>query len=179
LSKHFGDVVKTAKALGVDRRDLRKLIWHNPKILDAAADRQELFIEHMWSEAVRGLDSRSARVRQRAVDRLFAHPRAIDHPFAGGLSLFARAPRPRGPRGPNIFVEAERARAAHDRELAAERDVERAAEREREAAVKQALEQERVEVMVERRPPVSPVAPALSLWPPGVRRPTRGRRWRR
>ena len=44
------------------------------------------------------------------------------------------APRTRGPRGPDVFVEAERARLAIEREVAAERDSEQSAEREREAA---------------------------------------------
>jgi Bacterial regulatory protein, Fis family len=35
LAKHFGDVVKAAKELGVDRRALRRLTWHNPRILTA------------------------------------------------------------------------------------------------------------------------------------------------
>jgi hypothetical protein len=39
LSKHFGDVVEAAKELGMDRKDLRRLTWHNPKILDAAHER--------------------------------------------------------------------------------------------------------------------------------------------
>lgn len=177
LSKHFGNIVEAARDLGVDRRDLRRLTWSNPAILDASHERQALFIDHMWSEAVAGLDSRSARVRMRAVDRIFAHPRTIGHPFASSLAAFAPAPRARGPRGSNNFVEAERARASVDRELAAERDMEQAIEREREAAAERALERERVEVTVERRPSTPSVAPAMNLWPRGIRRPTRGRRW--
>ena len=42
LSKHFGDVVEAAKELGVDRKDLRRLTWHNPRILDAAHERMSL-----------------------------------------------------------------------------------------------------------------------------------------
>jgi hypothetical protein len=104
----------------------------------------------------------------------------LREPFAGAgsaLDLLIPAPRARKARGSDGFVEAERARAALEREVAAERDVERAAEREREAAAERAREQERSEVMVERRPPASAPAPAMSLWPPGIRRPRRGRRW--
>jgi hypothetical protein len=43
LAKHFGDIVKAARELGVDRKDLRKLTWHNPNILNAAHERMELF----------------------------------------------------------------------------------------------------------------------------------------
>jgi hypothetical protein len=173
LSKHFGDIVKAARDLGVDRRALRRLTWSNPAILDAAHERMELFVDHMWDEAVRGLDSKRASVRMRAVDRMFAHPRMIGHPFAGSLALFAPAPRARAPRAPNPSAAVERARLRLEREASAERERERAAEREREAAVERAAERERSEVMVERRP--SAPTPA-SLWPPGIRRPTRGRR---
>jgi hypothetical protein len=176
LSNHFGDITAAARDLGVDRMALRRLTWSNPAILDAAHERMELFVDHMWGEAVRGLDSRRASVRRRAVDRMFAHPRMAGHPLAGALALLTPARRGRGPSaGP---TEAERARTAVDRELAAERDMERAAEREREAAAERAIEQGRSEVMVERRPPApTPAPPTMSLWPAHIRRPTRGRRW--
>jgi hypothetical protein len=173
LSKHFGNVVAAARDLQVDRKDLRRLVWSNPAILDASHDRMSLFVDQMWSEAVRGLDHRSARVRMRAADRIFAHPRAIDHPFAGGLSLFARAPRARGPRR---SAEAEKARAAVERELTAEREREAAAERALERERELALERDRPQVIVERRPLPSS-ASTVSLWPRSIRRPTRGLRW--
>ena len=119
-----------------------------------------LFVHHMWGEAVSGLDSRVASVRQRAVDRMLSHPMAIGNPFASGLSLFAPASRARGP---HRLVEGG-GKAALEREAAAEQAIER--EREREL--------ERVEVMVERRPS-APTAPTASLWPSHIRRPTRGR----
>ena len=42
LDKHLGDFVKAAKELNINRSDLRKLTWHNPRILNAAHER-------MWS----------------------------------------------------------------------------------------------------------------------------------
>lgn len=143
----------------MDRRDLSKLTWHNPRILDAAHERMEAFVGQMWDEAVSGLNDRRASVRMRAVDKMMAHPRMIGHPFASNLAMLAPARRGRGPSaGP---TEAERARAALDRELAAEREQEAALEREREAAAERALEQEqeRVEVMVESKPSAPTVAP--------------------
>jgi hypothetical protein len=81
------------------------------------------------------------------------------------LSLFARAPRPRAP---NSSAAAER---ALERQASAERERELAeAERER------ALVFERERVLEEERLPSAP-SPAMSLWPAGIRRPTRGRRW--
>jgi hypothetical protein len=43
LARHFGDFVKASRDLGVDRKDLRRLTWHNPRILNAAHERMELF----------------------------------------------------------------------------------------------------------------------------------------
>ena len=39
LAKHFGDIAKAAKELNINRTDLRKLTWHNPRILNAAHER--------------------------------------------------------------------------------------------------------------------------------------------
>ena len=170
LSRHFGDIVEAAKELGVDRKDLRRLTWHNPRILDAAHERMSLFVHHMWGEAVCGLDSRVASVRQRAVDRMFAHPMTLGNPFASGLSLFAPAARARGP---HRLVDGGGEAAADALEREAE--AEQARELEREAAAERELE--RVEVMVERRPSAPTPASTASLWPSHIRRPTRGRRW--
>jgi hypothetical protein len=180
LSKRFGDVVKAARDLGVDRKILRRLIWSNPAILAAAHERQELFIIVRRDELMGKFMSKVASVRDRAAAQLCGNP-VLREPFAGAgssLDLLTPAPRVRKTRGSDVFVEAERAHAIVDRELAAERDMERAAEREREAAAERAIEQGRSEVMVERRPPApTPAPPTMSLWPAHIRRPTRGRRW--
>ena len=68
MSKHFGNIVEAAKELGVDRKDLRRLTWSNPAILDAAHERMSLFIFVQRDEIMRGLNSRVASVRRRAVD---------------------------------------------------------------------------------------------------------------
>jgi hypothetical protein len=54
LSRHFGDIVEAAKDLGVNRKDLRRLTWHNPGILHAAHERMSLFVHHMWGEPCAG-----------------------------------------------------------------------------------------------------------------------------
>jgi hypothetical protein len=179
LSKHFGDVVRAARELGVDRKDLRQLTWSNPAILDAAHERMSLFIFVELDEIRRGLNSRVASVRRCAIDRMTAHPMMFGHPFASGLSLFAPAARARRPHrlvegGGKVALEREAAA-----EQAIERDREAAAEREREAAaeLERELELERVEVMVERRPSELATVSTASLWPSHIRRPTRGRRW--
>ena len=126
LSRHFGDIVEAAKDLGVDRKDLRRLTWSNPAILDAAHERMSLCAYHMLDEAMRGLDSRVASVRRRAVDRMLAHPMMSNHPFASGLSSLAPATRARGP---HLLVEGG-GKAALEREAAAEQAIERERERE-------------------------------------------------
>ena len=55
LSRHFGDIVKAAEDLGVDRKDLRRLIWSNPGILDAAHERMSLFAFVRRDEIISGL----------------------------------------------------------------------------------------------------------------------------
>jgi hypothetical protein len=126
LSRHFGDIVATAKFLGVDRKDLRRLCWHKPKILAPAHERMSLFAFVRRDEIISGLHSRIAAERRRAIDRMGANPALFGHLFASGLSLLAPAARARGPR---LLVE-DGGKAALEREVAAEQ----AAEREREAA---------------------------------------------
>ena len=79
LSKHFGNIVEAAKELGVDRKDLRRLTWSNPAILDAAHERMSLFIFVQRDEIMSGLNSRVASVRRRAVDRMVANPVLFGH----------------------------------------------------------------------------------------------------
>jgi hypothetical protein len=162
LSRRFGDVARAAEDLGVPRSALTRRTWHNPKLLTWAHERIDCFLAAVQSEIIDALESPRARRRQWAVDQLLG---GGDHP----LSVWAPARRGRGSRRSDGFVEAERARAAHEQEVAAERAAEQSAERERERA----LEEERAYVRAVR-PPASPVAPAKSLWPAGVRRPRRG-----
>jgi hypothetical protein len=167
LARHFGDMVKAARELGVKCTDLRRLTWHNPRILNAAHERIELFRIGVRSKIIGAVYSRSAKRRRWGFDAMFDSYEFRDHPFVNGLSLFAPAWRARGP---HRLVEGG-GKVALEREAAAEQAI----ERQREAAAERELEleRERVEVMVERRPS----APTASLWPSHIRRPTRGRRW--
>jgi hypothetical protein len=173
LSRQFGAIKKAAEDLGVDPKHLRRLVWSNPGILDAAHERMSLFAFFRRDEVMSGLVSNAASVRRRAVDRMFANPGLfgdLQHPLLP-------AARPR--RGPSAEARAQLARERLDREAAAELERERAIEREREAAAEREIEDERrrkreatATVVAISRPP------AVSLWPAGIRRPTRGRRWR-
>ena len=171
LSRRFGNIKKAAEDLNVDPKQLRRLTWSNPGILTAANERQSLFASARRDEIIRGLYSKAASARRRAVDRMAANPGLFgDWLQNAAFKLLAPAPRVRRPHGSDVFVEAERARRAIEGEVAAER----ASEREREAAAERAAERERFEVMVEGRAPSS--APTESLWPAWIRRPTRGQR---
>ena len=166
LSKRFGAIVEAAGDLGVARRDLRKLVWSNPAILVAAHERMSLFASVRLDEVMSGLRSSVASVRRRAVDRMFANPWLfgdLDHPLAP-----ARRPR----RGPSAAARARLARERLEREAAAELSHERAIEIERERE----REQEAMETIVAIA--LAPRPPAVSLWPAGIRRPSRGQRWR-
>lgn len=87
------------------------------------------------------------------------------------------------PRGPNPSAAAERARHALERQAAAERAYERerelALDRERELALDREREAAAIVELLRPLPSPPPPLPAASLWPPGIRRPTRGRRYRR
>jgi hypothetical protein len=182
LSKHFGSIVEAAKDLGVDRKDLRRLTWSNPAILDAAHERIDLFVITMRSELVSQAMHGSSRVRQCAFDRMYRVAAIPDHPigkaFVGlSLRLLARAPRGRSVEAGRVEVEkAAEAEAALEWEAAAELERERVAEveadrrRERESA-------EQLATLVEVDPSVkfrkAPPAQAVSSWA-GIRRPSRG-----
>jgi hypothetical protein len=186
LSKHFGNIVEAAKDLGVDRKDLRRLTWSNPAILDAAHERIDLFVITMQGELVSGVMRGSAGVRQRAIDRMYRVAAIPGHPvgraFVGlsSLGLLARAPRGRSvdaeaaEKGP----EAEQVRFLLDQEAAAERVRELERERVREAEVEASRRRE-LECAAAFKPipagrPAPPAAQGRSLWPSWIRRPSRG-----
>jgi hypothetical protein len=167
LAKHFGDIVKAARELGVDRKDLRKLTWHNPNILNAADERMELFRIGVKSKIIQAVLSKSAKKQRWGVDALCESYEFRDQLLASHL-LLAPAPRERA-------LAVVDAGSVLEQEAAAELERERAAETDREHR----REQEGVEVVAGVEPSrkfgrAAEVQP--SLWPAGIRRPTRGRR---
>jgi hypothetical protein len=186
LSKRYGDIVAAAKDLGVDRKDLRRLTWSNPAILAAAHGRIDLFVITMRSELVSQAMHGSSQVRQCAFDRMYRVAAIPDHPigkaFVGlSLGLLARAPRGRSVEAERVEVEkAAEAKAALEWEAAAELATETAAELAREQAAELAgdrrRESETVVAEIER-PRKALLAQGGSLWPAGIRRPSK-RGWR-
>ena len=152
LSRHFGDMVPAAKDLGISAPELRRLTWANPAILDAAHERMSLFVFCRKDEIMRGLHSRRASDRRRAVDGMAANPGLFgDLTNNPAFALLAPASSVRGSKH---VAAAEKARVAREclsrevaAEAAAERDREAELERDREAAA----EREGAAVMVDRR----------------------------
>ena len=184
LSKHFGNIVEAAKDLGVDRKDLRRLTWSNPAILDAAHERIDLFVITMRGELVGQAMHGSSRVRQCAIDRMYRVAAIPDHPIGKAfaslpLGLLARAPRVR-----SVDAEAaaatEKARLPLEQEVAAERareaEADRQRERAREAEVEASRRRERTAALkpIPAGRPSVPAAQSGSLWPAEIRRPSRG-----
>ena len=164
LARHFGDVVKAARELGVDRKDLRRLTWHNPRILKAAHERMELFRIGVRSKILEAVYSRSAKRRRWGYDAMFDSYEFRDNPFAS-----ARWAAP---------AERQRVKRAGEARLAVEREAE--AELARERAVEIDGDRRREQECVAEPPRSFGKAPPVqaSLWPAGIRRPSRGQRWR-
>jgi hypothetical protein len=169
LAKHVGDVAKAARELGVDRKDLRRLIWHNPNILNAAHERMDLFRSGVKSKIIQAVLSKSAKKQRWGVDALCESYEFRDQLLASNL-LLAPAPRERAP----AVVDAQ---LGLEREAAAELELERAAELESDRR----REREEVDFVVDIESSVNlrKALPAQggSLWPAGIRRPSK-RGWR-
>jgi hypothetical protein len=161
LARHFGDIVVAACELNVDRKDLRRLCWHNPRILNAAHERIGLFRIGVRSKIMQAVYSRSAKRRRWGCDAMFDSYEFRDNLFA---KAFAPAPR----RVARV-TEPDHGRLALEREAAAELDRERAVEMD-----SYLRREQEGEAIVDIEPPRAPPVQAGSLWPAGIRRPSRG-----
>jgi hypothetical protein len=129
LDKHFGDFVKAARELNISRTDLRKLSWHNPRILNAAHERMWLFRSGVRSKIIGAIYSGSAKRRRWGFDAMFDSYEFRDQSSDPAWLMLARAPRPRA-KAPEV----DNAQLVLEREAAAESERERVAEFERELA---------------------------------------------
>ena len=159
LIRHRANISEAAKELGVSRTDLRRLTWHKPKLLEEALLWCGVYVSRCDGLLIRALDSKSRRKREWAVDKLMSSGMGYGY-------LLSPAPR--------------EAPAVVDAQLGLEQEA--VAELEREQAVELAgdcrRESETVVTEVERprKAPLALPAQGGSLWPAGIRRPTRGRR---
>jgi hypothetical protein len=102
---------------------LRRLTWHNPRILNAAHERIELFHIGVKSKILEAVHSRSAKRRRWGFDAMFDAYEFRDHLFASARWA-APAPCERAP----VVVDAQ---LGLEREAAAELERERAVEADR------------------------------------------------
>ena len=151
LDKHLGNFVKAARELNISRTDLRKLTWHNPRILNAAHERMDLFRSGVRSKIMEAVWSRSAKRRRWGYDAMFDSYEFRDNLFASARLL---APAPRERAAPIVDVQ-----AVWERETAAELAREQAAESEADRRREQEGEETRVDIESAR-----PLR-AGSLWP--------------
>jgi hypothetical protein len=85
LAKHRLDICGAAKELGVHRTDLRKLTWHDPKLLDEAKEAIEVYAIRCNGLMIDDFYGPEGWRRRRAVEQILA---SHGHPLAP-------APRPK------------------------------------------------------------------------------------
>ena len=144
LSTHYGNFTLAARELGVDAKLLRRLFWHNPRIMDTSKERTELFHSMVIDELVVQLNSRSYGKYLRAAAELVDYPTIRPVPGLGKeLTKDIKKGKPRGrharkPVPPNVdlVVENEVARRLElDRDGLLERERKAVAGRDRQTAV--------------------------------------------
>ena len=158
LARHYGNFLLAARELGVDHKLLRRLFWHNPKVMATSTMRTEVFHSMVIGELIKQLNSRSHGKYLRAAAELIDYPTIRPVPGLGKLltkDIKKGKPRGRHARKPapvNVDDVVERAI-----EVEADRRWEREREREREFIDASARVVETV------RPREAPQAQA-SLW---------------
>jgi hypothetical protein len=131
LDKYLGDFAAAAKELNINRSDLRRLCWHNPKILNAAHERMWLFRSGVRSKIIGAIYSGKAARRRWGFEAMADSYEFRDQAAVCAFLVPARRRRARGADQAQAQVQVQ---AVLEREAAAELEWERAAEFERELA---------------------------------------------
>jgi hypothetical protein len=168
LVRHRANISEAAKELGVSRTDLRKLIWHKPKLLEEALLWCGVYVSRCDGLLIQALDSKSRRRREWAVDKILSSSKGYGY-------LLSPAP----PANLLFRVASEQEAAAElEREAAAELDRGRDAELESDRRWERESEERRGQESAERKTTETVVAwrlPAASVSPVSrIRRPSRG-----
>ena len=108
LVKHRANITAAAKELKVSRTDLRRLTWHDPKLLKPALEMCDLFTIRCTGVMIKALYSRNRRRREWGVDKILASPLAAGCPLAP-------APKVKSTKPPSEFILEMRRRAAAKR----------------------------------------------------------------
>ena len=82
LTKHFGDIPRAAKELGLSGPDLNRLTWAKPKLLEEAEDRRGEVIARAWGQLIEALYSDDSDRQMWASDKILSSWLARDHPLA-------------------------------------------------------------------------------------------------
>jgi hypothetical protein len=82
LTKHYGDIPRAAKELGVSGPDLNRLTWAKPKLLEEAELERMGVIARAWSELIRAVYSDDPRRQMWGADKILSSWLARDHPLA-------------------------------------------------------------------------------------------------
>ena len=85
LARHYGNFLLAARELGVDHKLLRRLFWHNPKVMATATMRTEVFHSMVIGELIKQLNSRSHGKYLRAAAELIDYPTIRPVPGLGKL----------------------------------------------------------------------------------------------
>ena len=119
LARHRLDICAAAKALGVNRTDLRKLTWHDPKLLEEGLDACFSYRSDCFGLMLDDLSSPRRWKRARAAEQILASPFAYGHPMALAMAP-ARRPKPKSNKPWSPFVvEMNRRRALKKAALSA------------------------------------------------------------
>jgi hypothetical protein len=111
LAKHRLDICGAAKELGVHRTDLRRLTWHDPKLLDEAMETIELYRHRCNGLVIDELHSPQGWRRRRAIDLILT---SQGHPMARATAAPKRKTRPTS----KFVLEMNRRRALKARAIA-------------------------------------------------------------
>jgi hypothetical protein len=82
LAECFGDAAEAARALQISVKDLRRIAWKHPKVLEAARERCSEATSDVWDELLGAFYGGDERRRLWASERILASPAARNHPFA-------------------------------------------------------------------------------------------------
>ena len=93
LTKHRADITAAAKELGVSRTDLRRLTWHDPKLLEEGLFLCWAHVSRCNDVIISAIYSNNRRKREWACDKILSTGMAGNHPFATAVRAVSRWPK--------------------------------------------------------------------------------------
>ena len=93
LAKHYGDITRAAKELGIAAPDLRRLTWAKPKLLEAAHEQMFEIAARAHGEVIGAMLSDSDRRREWAADIILSSYMGRNDPMAPARRWRASSPQ--------------------------------------------------------------------------------------